>query len=112
MAWSVLTIAVVAMILLALQTGWRVWKMRGGRPMAAMRGPKPANRATPTHQESADATSRNRRRVLEEGWKAARSLSAEARAGLNLLTMAALNPYAAEPERSRWTEGFTKALEG
>jgi len=111
MAWSVLTIAAVAMILLALQAGWRVWKVRGGRAMAAMRSLDSAKHAPQTQQESAAASSRNRRRVLEEGWKAARDLSVEARAGLNLLTMAALNPYAAEPERSRWTEGFTKALD-
>jgi len=36
-------------------------------------------------------------RIYAEGWKAARGLSKPSR-----------NPYASEPERSRWLEGYTK----
>ena len=110
MAWSALTIAVVAMILTALHAAWRRWKTRSGGHRSVTPALGPAKRTPLTEQESADASNRNRRRILEEGWKAARNLSADARNGLNLMTMGALNPYAAEPERSRWMEGFTKAL--
>jgi hypothetical protein len=49
-------------------------------------------------------------RIYAEGWNAANSLSANDRDGLELWRVAALNPYVIEPERSRWSEGFTKAL--
>jgi hypothetical protein len=48
-------------------------------------------------------------RVFAEGWNAARKLSSTVCDGLNGDGIAALNPYASEPARSRWTEGFTKA---
>ena len=51
------------------------------------------------------------RRVFAQGWNAARKLSSEARDELNLRVVATFNPYANEPERSRWVEGFTKALD-
>lgn len=50
-------------------------------------------------------------RIFAEGWNAARELSTAASDELTLRTMTALNPYANEPERSRWVEGFTKALD-
>ena len=48
-------------------------------------------------------------RIYAEGWKRAHELSANEIADLDLLRVAALNPYATEPERSRWREGFAKA---
>ena len=49
-------------------------------------------------------------RIFAEGWNAASKLSAEESDGLDPRAAAALNPYVAEPERSRWSEGFAKAL--
>lgn len=49
-------------------------------------------------------------RIYAEGWKAANILSAKEGAESALKTMAALNPYAKEPKRSRWHDGFATAL--
>jgi hypothetical protein len=49
-------------------------------------------------------------RIYAEGWNAASKLSTTESYGLNSSGAAALNPYLAEPERSRWSEGFAKAL--
>jgi hypothetical protein len=49
-------------------------------------------------------------RVHAEGWNAASRLSAEESDSLNSRDVAALNPYATEPERTRWREGFVKGL--
>jgi hypothetical protein len=48
-------------------------------------------------------------RVYAEGWRAANALPASACDGLDIETMARINPYATEPARSRWNEGFAKA---
>ena len=50
-------------------------------------------------------------RIFAEGWNAARELSTEATDELTLRAMTSRNPYGNEPERSRWVEGFTKALD-
>ena len=49
-------------------------------------------------------------RIYAEGWNAASRLSADESDGLDPCAVAALNPYVVEPERSRWSEGFAKAL--
>jgi hypothetical protein len=49
-------------------------------------------------------------RIYAEGWNAASRLSAEESESLNARDVAALNPYATEPERTRWSEGFLKGL--
>lgn len=49
-------------------------------------------------------------RIYAEGWNAANHLSANESDDLNLWKVAALNPYTNEPERSRWSDGFAKAL--
>lgn len=49
-------------------------------------------------------------RVTAEGWNAANRLSANESHDLNLWKVAALNPYKTEPERSRRSDGFAKAL--
>lgn len=48
-------------------------------------------------------------RVYAEGWNKARDLSANERAQVDLSGPDTLNPYAVEPQRARWMEGFTKA---
>jgi hypothetical protein len=50
-------------------------------------------------------------RIYAEGWNKARELSAEAHDDVDASRVSALNPYPAEPERSRWSEGFKKALQ-
>ncbi len=49
-------------------------------------------------------------RVFAEGWNKARELPDSARDELDPSRIAALNPYAAEPEKSRWSDGFKKAI--
>lgn len=49
-------------------------------------------------------------RVYAQGWNKAHELSSEDRAQVDLCGLEVLNPYAAEPERSRWHEGFSKAF--
>lgn len=50
-------------------------------------------------------------RISAEGWNAAKALSANERDSMKGRSADAHNPYANEPERSRWSEGFSKALE-
>jgi hypothetical protein len=47
-------------------------------------------------------------RIYAEGWKAARSLL---KSGIDPADVLALNPYRSGLERTRWNEGFAKALE-
>jgi hypothetical protein len=49
-------------------------------------------------------------RIFAEGWNKARELSAKESDDVVSNRAAALNPYKAEPERSRWSEGFAKAI--
>lgn len=48
-------------------------------------------------------------RVYAEGWNKARELSEKERAQVVVSGADALNPYAIEPLRARWAEGFTSA---
>lgn len=58
---------------------------------------------------AADPTSFQLSRVYAQGWNAAKRLSANIRTDPK--TMADLNPYTVEPERTRWNQGFASALE-
>jgi hypothetical protein len=49
-------------------------------------------------------------RVFAEGWNAANKLSASECDDLDPERLAALNPYAADPQRASWSKGFAKAL--
>jgi hypothetical protein len=49
-------------------------------------------------------------RIFAEGWNAAHKLSSGESAGLDRDKMNTLNPYAADPERARWNEGFSSAF--
>ena len=49
-------------------------------------------------------------RVYAQGWNKAHELSSKDRAQVDLCGAEVLNPYAGEPERSRWSEGFSKAF--
>lgn len=48
-------------------------------------------------------------RIYAEGWRAARNFSASECDRMDKGQVARLNPYADEPARSRWSEGFAKA---
>jgi hypothetical protein len=48
-------------------------------------------------------------RIYAQGWNAARRCSGKVRDDPQMA--AALNPYPSEPEHTRWSEGFSKALE-
>lgn len=50
-------------------------------------------------------------RVYSQGWNRAHELSTKDREHVDLCGAEVLNPYAAEPERSRWSEGFSTAFE-
>jgi hypothetical protein len=45
-------------------------------------------------------------RIHAEGWNAARRVAPDGLADLGEAGIAALNPYASDPERSRWEAGF------
>ncbi len=49
-------------------------------------------------------------RIYAEGWRAASKFSVNECDGLDRRAVAQLNPYAAEPARSRWSDGFAKAI--
>jgi hypothetical protein len=49
-------------------------------------------------------------RIYAEGWNTANKLFAAGDADIDPGRVAALNPYAIDPEKARWHEGFTKAL--
>lgn len=49
-------------------------------------------------------------RIYAEGWNKASELQPSETDELEPGHIAALNPYATEPERSRWSDGFTKAI--
>jgi hypothetical protein len=46
-------------------------------------------------------------RLYAEGWNVANKLTAEESGDFNPQKMAALNPYADDPERAKWIEGFS-----
>ena len=46
-----------------------------------------------------------------QGWNAANAFSANDYSKLMPAKMTALNPYAAEPQRSRWNDGFQAAMQ-
>lgn len=49
-------------------------------------------------------------RIYAEGWNAAKALPENEREDLDNSDVQVRNPYPSDPERSRWSEGFTKAL--
>ena len=49
-------------------------------------------------------------RIFAEGWNVANRLPTCEVDALDLVTLAARNPYVLEVERSRWMSGFTNAL--
>lgn len=54
-----------------------------------------------------DLSAFQRSRIYAQGWNAARQPRTGGAPRKN-----ALNPYASEPEKSRWDEGYANALKG
>jgi len=50
-------------------------------------------------------------RIYSQGWNAARKLLAGGKSHLDAAEASARNPYPTGQENSRWTKGFTEALE-
>ena len=50
-------------------------------------------------------------RIYAQGWNAANTISANDYGDLDHVKTAALNPYAVEPQRSRWSDGFQAAIQ-
>lgn len=50
-------------------------------------------------------------RIQAEGWNAARRVPLPKLDGYDARKIDALNPYPADPERTRWRAGFESALE-
>lgn len=50
------------------------------------------------------------RRAYTQGRDRAYELSRQDRSHIELCGMEVFNPYAAEPERSRWNEGFARVV--
>jgi hypothetical protein len=46
-------------------------------------------------------------RLYAEGWNVANKLSSEESSDFDAQKMAALNPYPVDPERAKWSEGFS-----
>jgi hypothetical protein len=46
-------------------------------------------------------------RLYAEGWNVANKLSSEESSNFSTKKMAALNPYPVDPERAKWSEGFS-----
>jgi hypothetical protein len=70
---------------------------------------RPAKKKSPAAAVTVSAFTLSR--TYAEGWNAARKLAPGASDKLNSQALADLNPYPNEPERSRWADGFTSALE-
>ena len=49
-------------------------------------------------------------RIYAEGWNVANRLATREVEALDLSKLLKLNPYTLEPDRTRWTSGFTEAL--
>jgi hypothetical protein len=49
-------------------------------------------------------------RIQAEGWNAAHRVAASTLDRLDGTQIESLNPYASDPERTRWNAGFTSAL--
>jgi hypothetical protein len=78
-------------------------KIRGGRPLRAATS-SPASKAV-----SAGEAYRLSR-IQAEGWNAAHRVAASSLDRLDGTQIESLNPYASDPERTRWRAGFTSAL--
>ncbi len=80
----------------------KVRRPRQRRPSAA------AMTASPAPEAGAEAYRLSR--IQAEGWHAAHRVAANTLDGLDGTQIESLNPYASDPERTRWHTGFMSAL--
>jgi hypothetical protein len=66
--------------------------------------------ASPMPGRAHDADAYRLSRIQAEGWNAARVIAASALDKLDATQIELLNPYKSDPERTRWSTGFTSAL--
>jgi hypothetical protein len=64
----------------------------------------------PRREDSASDGAFRLSRIYAEGWNAARKMPLNDGGGFDTAGSAILNPYKTEPQRSRWAEGFAKAM--
>jgi len=71
------------------------------------------NSLTPFEADTMTVTTNEtfrRSRIYAEGWNMANRLATREVETLDFGKLATLNPYTLEPDRTRWTSGFTEAL--
>jgi hypothetical protein len=64
----------------------------------------------PRREDSASDGAFRLSRIYAEGWNTAKRMPLIDGAGFDAAGNPALNPYRTEPQRSRWAEGFAKAM--
>jgi hypothetical protein len=64
----------------------------------------------PRREDSASDGAFRLSRIYAEGWNAARKMLLTDSGDFDAAGSALLNPYNTEPQRSRWAEGFAKAM--
>ena len=85
-------------------------------PSAKVRSEKPpragasAASASPVRKAPSAGEAYRLSRIQAEGWNAAHRISASILDRLDRTQIESLNPYAGEPERTRWSAGFKSAL--
>ncbi|HVT24965.1 MAG TPA: hypothetical protein VHD95_10085 [Rhizomicrobium sp.] len=65
----------------------------------------------PRREDSASDGAFRLSRIYAEGWNAARKMPLTDGNGFDEAGGTILNPYKTEPQRSRWAEGFAKAMD-
>ncbi len=64
----------------------------------------------PKRENSASDGAFRLSRIYAEGWNTAKKVSFNDGGEFDTARVQALSPYKTEPQRSRWIEGFTKAI--
>jgi hypothetical protein len=64
----------------------------------------------PRREDSASDGAFRLSRIYAEGWNTAKKVPLVDGDGFDTADGATLNPYSTEPQRSRWAEGFAKAM--
>jgi len=66
--------------------------------------------ASPMRRRANDGDAYRLSRIQAEGWNAAHRIAASALDRLDGTQIELLNPYKSDPERTRWSTGFSSAL--
>lgn len=85
--------------------------MNAQSPSAKVRLASPPRAgASPVCNPASDGEAYRLSRIQAEGWNAAHRIAASALDTLVGTDIESLNPYASDPERTRWKAGFRSAL--